>query len=195
MSLQELRNELARKQKMGLPFIAASAIIWLLIWIVCRIGLPVEQQNMLVFCCSCPMMPFAWGIGKMLHVDLFDKSNELYLLGFLFTLNQLLYLLIVMWVFKAVPEKMVMVYAMVFGAHLLPYSWLYQSLSYRIAAILIPIVSLTVGCLFPSRTVAALMLVTELVFTGALSAESKRKMNREEAENRTVSEKENSADG
>lgn len=34
-----------------------------------------------------------------------------------------------MWVFRAVPDKMVMVYAMVFGAHLLPLHFLWQNVS------------------------------------------------------------------
>jgi len=42
-------------------------------------------------------------------------------LGVLFSVNQLLYLLIAMWIYPTVPEEMVMVLAMIFGAHLLPY--------------------------------------------------------------------------
>ena len=76
-----------------------------------------------------------------------------------------------MWVFSAVPDKMVMVYAMVFGAHLLPYSWLYKSLSYRIFAIVIPIVSLIVGCIFSAFSVAVTMLIIEIIFVIALFAE------------------------
>ena len=174
MSLDELRGDLARKQKKGLPFICASVIIWLLIAVVCSLALPLRQQNFIVFCCSCPLMPLAWGIGKLLHVDIFDKSNELGAAGFLFTLNQFLYLLIVMWVFSAVPDKMVMVYAMVFGAHLLPYSWLYRSAAYRVFAIAIPVVSLVVGCLYSSAVVAYVMLAVEAAFTALLWAESKK---------------------
>ena len=132
MILEELRNDLIIKQKKGLPFICASVVIWFLILIVLILDLPQDRKNMLVFCCSCPLMPISWLIGKLLKVDIFDKSNSLSNLGFLFTCNQFLYLLIVMWVFSAVSDKMVMVYAMVFGAHLLPYSWLYKSISYRV---------------------------------------------------------------
>ena len=92
-------------------------------------------------------------------------------MGFLFTCNQFLYLLIVMWVFSAVPDKMVMVYAMVFGAHLLPYSWLYKSLSYRIFSIAIPIVSLVVEGVFSAFSVAATMLIVEVLFVFSLFVE------------------------
>ena len=115
----------------------------------------------------------AWGNGKVIKVDIFDKSNPLGNVGFLFTCNQFLYLLIVMWVFSAVPDKMVMVYAMVFGAHLLPYSWLYKSVSYRIFAIVIPILSLIIGCGFSAIYVVVAMLVMEVIFVAGLLVEMK----------------------
>lgn len=171
MNLEELRNDITLKQKKGLPFICASVVIWFLIMIVVVLDLPQQQENVLVFCCSCPLMPIAWLIGKLLKVDIFEKSNPLGNVGFLFTCNQFLYLLIVMWIFSAVPEKMVMVYAMVFGAHLLPYSWLYQSISYRVFSIVIPVVSLVLGCMFSALIVAATLLITEIIFVILLFAE------------------------
>ena len=138
------------------------------------LDLPQEKENLFVFCCSCPLLPISWIIGKILKTDIFDKSNPLGNVGFLFTCNQVLYLLIVMWVFNAVPDKMVMVYAMVFGAHLLPYSWLYKSLSYRIFAIAIPIVVLIAGCVFSAFCVAVTMLVIEIIFAIALSVEVRK---------------------
>lgn len=171
MNLDELRNDITVKQKKGLPFICASVVIWCLILIVVILDLPQQQENMLVFCCSCPLMPIAWLIGKILKTDIFDKSNPLGNVGFLFTCNQFLYLLIVMWVFSAVPDKMVMVYAMVFGAHLLPYSWLYRSICYRVFSIIIPIVSLVIGCMFSAFWVAVTLLIAEIIFVTALFVE------------------------
>ena len=174
MNLDELRNDLALKQKKGLPFICASVVIWLLIVIVILLDLPQYRENLFIFCCSCPLLPISWAISKVLKVDIFDKSNPLGNVGFLFTCNQLLYLLIVMWVFSAVPDKMVMVYAMVFGAHLLPYSWLYKSVSYRVFAIVLPIVSLIIGCMYSAIFVAVTLFVVECVFVMFLFAELHR---------------------
>lgn len=171
MNLEELRNDIVLKQKKGLPFICASVVIWLSIIIVIMLDLPQGKENLFVFCCSCPLLPISWMIGKVLKVDIFDKSNPLGNVGFLFTCNQFLYLLIVMWVFRAVPDKMVMVYAMVFGAHLLPYSWLYKSISYRIFSIIIPIVSLIIGCMFSAFSVAIILLIIEIIFSIALFVE------------------------
>ena len=94
--------------------------------------------------------------------------------GILFSVNQILYLLIAMWVFDALPEKMLMVYAMIFGAHLMPYSWLYQSRSYMLLSILIPLLALLVGLTQTPAVLAGMMLGIEVVFSLALVWENKK---------------------
>lgn len=177
MILEELRNDLIIRQKKGLPFIYASVIIWILITIVILLKLPIYTTNLLIFCCSCPLIPIAYVVGKINKIDIFDKSNPLSKLGFLFTLNQLIYLLIVMWVFNAVPEKMVMVYAMVYGAHLLPYSWLYKSNSYKIFSIIIPVLALILGNIYPSFVLTMVIIVLEIAFLLSLNIELKKVSN------------------
>lgn len=174
--LEELRDDIIIKQKKGLPFICASVLIWLLIAIVTSLNVPIGTKNILVFCCSCPLMPIAWVVGKIIKVDIFSKENPLGNLGFLFTCNQLIYLLIVMWVFSAVPEKMVMVYAMVFGAHLLPYSWLYKSNAYKVFSILLPIIALILGNVTTSTLLAIVFFVLEIIFSTILFFELKKRI-------------------
>lgn len=173
MTLEALKKEIILDQKKGLPFIIASVIIWGMITLVSALELPITTKNILVFSCSCPLLPLAWMVGKKLEVDIFAKQNPLGQLGFLFTMNQMLYLLIVMWIFNALPDKMVMVYAMVFGAHLLPYSWLYESKAYKFFAVLIPIASLVLGNLFNGLVVAAALTLLEILFVIALFQELK----------------------
>lgn len=139
MNLEQMRFDCAVKQKKGLHFILASIIIWCTIVAVQLTSLPVLSKNLLTFCISAPLMPLAYMISKLIKVDFTNKGNPLTNLGILFSLNQMLYLLIAMWVYPTVPEKMVMVLAMIFGAHLLPYGWLYKSKSYIILSILIPV--------------------------------------------------------
>jgi hypothetical protein len=79
-----------------------------------------------------------------------------------------------MWIYNAVPEKMVMVLAMIFGAHLLPYGWLYKSKTYFVFSIIIPIVVLIIGVNFPPYFVAGLMIAVEVVFSLLLGFEVKR---------------------
>ena len=174
MNLEELRDSIVIEQKKGLPFIMTSVVIWSLITIVSLLDIPVMTGNLLVFCCAAPLLPLSFLIGKILKVDIFSKENPLSRLGLLFTLNQLLYLLIVMWVYRAVPEKMVMVYVMVFGAHLFPYSWLYKSKAYMFFAIAIPILSLILGMMFSGLAVAIALTGSELIFVLILFQELKQ---------------------
>jgi hypothetical protein len=136
--------------------------------------MPMLNKNLFTFCCTAPLMPLAYMISKIIKVDFTNKENPLTKLGIIFSLNQILYLLIAMWVYPTVPDKMVMVLAMIFGAHLLPYSWLYKSKSYAVMSVVIPIVVLFVGCNFPSYAVAAVMLGFEIVFSLSLLLENKR---------------------
>ena len=174
MNLDEMRVDSAIKQKKGLHFILASVIIWTAVLVVHLTTLPILAKNLLTFCFTAPLMPLAYMISKIIKVDFTNKDNPLTNLGILFSANQILYLLIAMWIYAAVPDKMVMILAMIFGAHLLPYGWLYQSKSYTILSIVIPIVALIIGLNFPPYFVAGLMIAVEIVFSLLLSVEVKQ---------------------
>lgn len=174
MNLEELRLDCAIKQKKGLHFILASILIWFAVLIVHLTSLPILTKNLLTFCCTAPLLPIAFLISKAIKVDFQNKGNPLTNLGLLFSINQLLYLLIAMWVYPTVPSKMVMVLAMIFGAHLLPYSWLYKSKSYMVLSVVIPILSLIVGCNFEPYILAAMMMVIEILFSISLVIENKK---------------------
>ena len=173
MELNELIKDCAQRQKRGLHFIMASVVIWGLILAVQLTDLTMEQKNLFTFCCSAVLFPLAWGLSKVLKIDFEGKGNPLTKAGILFSINQMLYILIVMWVFAAVPEKMLMVYAMIFGAHLMPFSWLYQSKGYLVFSIAIPILALIVGLMYAPFVLAIMMLVIEAVFSVWLYLESK----------------------
>ena len=173
-TLNELRYDCARQQKKGLHFILASVFIWAAIMVVHLTDLPIETKNIVTFCVACPLMPLAWAISKLIHIDFQGKSNPLTSLGLIFSVNQILYILIAMWVFAAVPEKMLMVYSMIFGAHLMPYSWLYQSRSYMMMSIAVPILALVLGLLFQPSVLAGVMFCVEVIFLLCLILENKK---------------------
>ena len=161
MNLEQSRLDCALKQKKGLHFIFASIIIWLAIMAIQLTSLTILTKNLLTFCFTAPLMPLAYMFSKLIKVDFSNKGNPLTKLGIVFSLNQMLYLLIAMWVYPTVPDKMVMVLAMIFGAHLLPFGWLYNSKSYIVLSVVIPVVVLLVGINFPAYIVAALMVLFE----------------------------------
>lgn len=174
MNLDQLRLDCALKQKKGLHFIIASVFIWTAITAVNFTSLPVLTKNLMTFCFTAPLMPLAYLISKIIKVDFSNKGNPLTRLGILFSLNQLIYILIVMWVYPTVPDKMVMILAMVFGAHLLPFSWLYKSKSYIVLSIIIPVVALIIGINYSSAIVALVMILIEIMFSILLHFEVKK---------------------
>ncbi|KEI04409.1 hypothetical protein FDC62_10975 [Clostridium botulinum] len=174
MDLEELRLGCVIKQKKGLHFILASIIIWSILVIIHLTSLPILTKNLLTFCATAPLMPLAFLISKIIKADFQSKENPLTNLGILFSLNQMIYLLIAMWIYPTIPEKMLMVIAIIFGAHLLPYGWLYKSKSYTVASILIPILSLAIGIKFQPYILASMMLLVEILFSISLIIENKK---------------------
>ena len=174
MNLDNMLLACAVNQKKGLHFILASIFIWSAVLLVHLTSLPILSKNFLTFCFTAPLMPLAYLISRIIKVDFTNKSNPLTNLGVLFSLNQILYLLIAMWVYPTLPEKMVMVLAMIFGAHLLPYSWLYRSRSYIAMSVVIPISTLIIGITFPASVVAGTMILFEVVFSLLLLAEVRK---------------------
>ena len=119
MELNELRLDIARNQKRGLHFILAAIFIWTLILVSQLLDLSLLQQNMFIFCGSAVLIPFALLASKILHVDFQGKGNPLSKLGLLFSLNQLVYILIAMWAMAEAPSKMLMIFAIIFGARVI----------------------------------------------------------------------------
>lgn len=174
MDLNELRNDCAIKQKKGLHIIIASVIIWAAVLCVHLSQMPILTKNLFTFCCTATLLPISFFVSKIIKVDFQNKGNPLTNLGVLFSVNQILYLLIAMWIYPTLPEKMLMVIAIIFGAHLMPYSWLYRSKSYLILSIAIPIASLVIGLNFDSFILAAFMIGVELTFSALLFFEVKK---------------------
>ena len=174
MNLDELLIDCAKRQKKGLHFILASIVIWGAVLVVQMMDIPVLTKNLYTFCCTAPLLPLAFLISKLIKADFQGKGNPLTKLGVLFSLNQLLYLLIAMWVYPTVPEKMVMVIAMIFGAHLLPYGWLYRSKSYLFMSVFITVASLIVGLKYAAYVLTAMMICIEIVFSLCLFMEVKK---------------------
>ena len=171
--LEKTKQACAHVQKRGLHFILASVIIWAMVAVVHFTKLPIETKNLLTFCCTCPMMPLAWMLSKPLGITFSDKENPLSSLGIIMSLAQIPYLLIVMWVYAAVPDKMVMTLAMVFGAHLLPFGWLYNSKVYYFMTGAVTIGALLVGLMFPPQVLALCMVAVEIIFCLLLVAENR----------------------
>jgi hypothetical protein len=78
-----------------------------------------------------------------------------------------------MWVYPTVPDKMVMVLAVIFGAHLLPFGWLYKSKAYSVMSVLISFTILIIGITFNAVVVSTVMVLFEVIFCIWLVVENK----------------------
>ena len=173
--LNELKKDAQITQKKGLPFIMASVVIWSLILVVQFLDKGQVTKNLYTFMCSCYLMPLAFLFSKIVKADIFKKSaNPINKLGFLCTMNQTLYLIIVMWAYNKNPEAMVMLYAMVFGAHLLPFGWVYDSKAYTVISIVETIGALVTALIWGNVVAIGFIIVMEIMLCIFLFAENKK---------------------
>ena len=117
----------------------ASSVLWTIMLIAFLTSLDIATKNIIAMCCSALLMPVGVLFGKIIKVNIFSKENPLSSLSVVAALNQLLYLPIALWVMYAVPDKMIMVYAMVVGAHFLTYYWVYFSPTYFMPLLSFPL--------------------------------------------------------
>ncbi len=181
--LNTVKIEYAVQQKKGLPFIMASSVLWTIMLIAFLTGLDIATKNMIAMCCSALLMPVGILCGKIIKVNIFSKENPLSSLSIIAALNQLLYLPIVLWAMYTVPDKMIMVYAIVVGAHFLPYYWIYFSPTYFYASIIIPIASLVFGIYFSQAIVCLSFVVFDILICILLCLENKQAQNYRKATN------------
>lgn len=164
--LKKLKEENATSQKKGLPFMMASVLIWTIILIIRLLDMKTGAMNLATFCCSVLLLPLAFVFSKVLKADIFKKmENPIAKLGFLATLNQMLYIVIVMWAYSDCPQAMLMIYAMVFGAHLLPFGWLYDTKSYTVVSIVETIAAMVINLVFGAVAMAAFMIVMQIILS------------------------------
>ena len=111
--IDELRLDCALKQKRGLHIILTSIIIWLAISIIHFSSIPILTKNLFTFVCAAILLTLSYFISKLINVDFQNKANPLTELGILFSVNPVLYLLIAMWIYPTIPEKMLMILAII----------------------------------------------------------------------------------
>ena len=175
----ELKREAMVLQKKGLPFMMASVVIWTAVTIVRSLPVDIMTKNLYTFYCPGLLIPCVIIFSLIIGARPFSKRNNPFnKLGLINTMNQMLYLLIVMWAFNQKPEAMLMLFAMVFGAHLLPFSWLYESKTYLVMSLVTTIGSLLISIFLPEVYVGIFMIVCQIVMSVLLLIEC-RKLDRE----------------
>ena len=162
--LNELRKDAALIQKRGLPLMMASVVLWTAIMVSRIFMTDIMEMNFLTFCTSAMLMPLASLFGKLLGADIYRRStNPINKLGFLCNINQFLYLPIAMWAYSAHPDSMLLIYAIIFAAHLLPFSWVYDSKIYFTAAFVESIGVILIGYRFGYPAAMAFLVIMQII--------------------------------
>ena len=162
--LNELRKDAALIQKRGLPFMMASVVLWTAIMVSRIFMTDIMEMNFLTFCTSAMLMPLASLFGKLLGADIYRRTtNPINKLGFLCNINQFLYLPIAMWAYSAHPDSMLLIYAIIFAAHLLPFSWVYDSKIYFTAAFVESIGVILIGYRYGYPAAMAFLVIMQII--------------------------------
>ncbi len=173
--LNVLKKDAQEMQKKGLPFMMASVVLWGLIGFVQLMKKDIMAINMITFCCSCFLMPLAYFFSKLIKVDIFKKTdNPINKLGLLCTFNQMLYLIIVMWAFSKSPQNMLMLYEVVFAAHLFPFGWVYDSKTYITMAIVETVGAVVIFSIWGRYFSTGFMIVSQVIVCVCLAVEIRK---------------------
>lgn len=172
--LNQLKKEMQTQQLKGLPFTLSANVIWITISIIYSLNIDLSFKNLLTFCVSSIMLPIALLIAKRLKINIFAKDHPLTALGMTFTMNQMLYLFIVMLLMNRQPELMLISYAIVYAAHLFPYHWLYDSKTYQWGSVILSISSLIIYLMTNHFILSIYMVAFMGIFNYFLYRETKQ---------------------
>lgn len=164
-TLNELLEDICLKQKKGLPFILASTCIWLVISVIAFLPLELLARNIATLSCGAMMFPLSFLWSKILKVDLFCKDNALVKGLIIATNNQILYIFICIILMIKAPNLVLPSYALIYGAHLLPYSFFYHSKAYQVLSGLICVV-IMIALVFLRLDVRLVPVIVEISVIG-----------------------------
>ncbi len=128
--LQTLREDLAARSGRGVPTIAAGAGLWTTFGVT---GLVLSDVGVLaVFCLAGAglLWPFSLLIARAQRLDPFARGNPLGQLAGLLGAVQILFIPVMIGVYRLDPGSVPWTLAVLVGAHLLPFAWVYSSRAY-----------------------------------------------------------------
>ncbi|HEU4471369.1 MAG TPA: hypothetical protein VFR58_09810 [Flavisolibacter sp.] len=134
VNFNRLRKELAVEAKNGIDFCLAAAVVWAILCLVWMSGLTLFSKCLFSFYISTLLLPLAFCLSKLLKTQWQLKHNPLQPLGLWLNFAQLFYFPLLFFSLYKAPDYFIMIYAVITGAHLFPYSWYYRNPFYAVAA-------------------------------------------------------------
>lgn len=171
--LDNLKKEIQLKAKLGIDFILAAGIVWVIIFLLWKYTKNTSyDKSVFTFMLSAVLLPLALGLSKIFKTEWKIKNNPLQPLGLWLNFAQLIYFPFLVFMLIKHPDFFIMAYAIVTGAHLFPYAWFYDEFGYAIAAVTISVGSLLIAIfqeidsmlLIPAYTAVILFLLAVKIF-------------------------------
>ena len=158
--LDSLRLDLSVKAKNGVNFVLSAALVWSFIALIWTLPYSLKSKAILTFMIGSLLLPFAWLFSKWLRTVWSVEQNPLQPLGLWLNVAQLVYFPILIFVFIRQLEYFLLVYAIITGAHLFPYAWFYNTLSYAVVASVISVGSMGISLVVSSDQLYLVALFT-----------------------------------
>ncbi len=146
--LDKLRNQLSVESKNGIDFIIAATLLWAAISFIWTLKGNSYNKSGLVFIAGGLILPLAFLLSKVFKTKWKIKDNPLQPLGLWLNFAQLFYFPFLIYILIRQPDYFVMTYAIITGAHLFPYSWLYRTKWYALFSGIIALGSLLISLNF-----------------------------------------------
>lgn len=179
MKLEKERIELAIRALAGLPFLIAATCVWSVITVVFFLPLELKLQNIFMFMATGILFPTALLSAKLTGAEWKCDDHPLGQVGLYLNLAQFMYFPILFFVFFNAPENLILFFAIITGAHLFPYGWLYYSKAYFIMAPVMAVGITLIGLTFGAESLWIIplsMVVFILILTTGLHFEHQRKL-------------------
>lgn len=158
-----LKAELQLKARKGIDFITAASVVWLLIYGIWTLESPAFTKSIFTFMIGAILLPLALGFSKLFKTQWKIEGNPLQPLGLWLNFAQLIYFPFLFFLLYRNPDYFIMGYAIITGAHLFPYAWLYDEIGYAITAVLISVGALVLSLLWGVSTMGFIPLYTALL--------------------------------
>ncbi|TVQ85238.1 MAG: hypothetical protein EA393_13790 [Bacteroidetes bacterium] len=137
-AFEALKTNVQIKARNGIDFIIAAAIIWIVISFIWKFAdISSYQKSLFTFLVSMTLLPVAFALSKVLKTDWKSDNNPLSSLGLWLNFAQFAYFPFVLIALFRYPDYFIVAYAIIAGAHLFPYAWLYDEIGYAFASLLI----------------------------------------------------------
>jgi len=169
-SLTQLRQDLSHRTGRGLNSIVAAIFLWAA-FTVLGVFITDSYTLTLIYVFGAGLLfPLSLLVSKPLGLDPFAAGNPLGTLAGLLGAMQILFIPLMIGAVLTVPDMVPWFLAVLVGAHFLPFSWVYESRAYILAAAAIPLTAGLIAWLVPNlvttlvpATVTALLAVTAIL--------------------------------